>query len=281
MRKKVGILMVRLLTQADEKMIMDYLARNEIETSFLYANVVEFGVDNNKEIRRCADYYGFFKGDELKGILPFYNLGSCIPHYEDKEAILPFSELMKERYFEFLLGMSKIIRPLYEEIKNYKEIKSCDESSYFVNKNFKPIVLKGMTFIDAKQDDSGRAIDLIMEARVIGFKQEVTWEEAVKSLVQRGEEEEYIIAEKDGMLVSQACVQTYTPGINQIGSVYTSETARGNGYCKAVVSELCRRIIAKGKTPTLSVKKNNTPAVRAYTALGFENYDDYLIVRFK
>lgn len=43
-------------------------------------------------------------------------------------------------------------------------------------------------------------------------------------------------------------------------------------------TEICRRIIAKGKLPTLSVKKHNIPAVRAYTALGFENYDDYLIV---
>jgi predicted GNAT family acetyltransferase len=44
---------------------------------------------------------------------------------------------------------------------------------------------------------------------------------------------------------------------------------------------MCRRIIEKGKLPTLSVKKNNTPALRAYTSIGFENYDDYLIVRFK
>lgn len=50
-----GVLMIRLLTQADEQMILEYLKRNEIETSFLYANIIEFGVENRKDIRRCAD----------------------------------------------------------------------------------------------------------------------------------------------------------------------------------------------------------------------------------
>ncbi|MGB9813888.1 MAG: hypothetical protein ACPLRZ_08545 [Thermovenabulum sp.] len=28
------------------------------------------------------------------------------------------------------------------------------------------------------------------------------------------------------------------------------------------------------------VKKYNTPAVKAYSSLGFEHYDDYMMVRF-
>jgi GNAT superfamily N-acetyltransferase len=273
--------MVRLLTQADKEVVLEYLGRNEIETSFLYGNIIEFGVDNDKNIRRCADYYGFFMEGELKGILPFYNLGSCIPHYESEEAILPFAELMKERSFEFLLGMKKIIEPLFKEIKDYKEVLSCDESSYFVNNNFKPFVLEDVRFIKADGETSDKVIDFIVESRIKGFYQDITKEEVIKTLTQRGEEEDYIVAEKDGIIVAQACVQTYTRKINQIGSVYTTEKERGKGYCKAIVSELCRRIIERGKLPTLSVKKNNTPAVRAYNALGFEHYDDYLIARFE
>ena len=80
-------------------------------------------------------------------------------------------------------------------------------------------------------------------------------------------------------MVAQAGIQTYTPKINQIGSVYTPEEERGKGYAKAIVSEICKRIIERGKMPTLMVNKDNTPAVRAYNALGFEHYDDYLIVK--
>ena len=273
--------MIRLLTQTDKEEILEYLKRNEVETSFLYANVIEFGVDNDRDIRRCADYYGFFDGEILKGILPFYNLGSCIPHFEAIEAVPLFAEVMKERNFEFLLGMQSIIKPLYEQTKAYKEVLTYDESSYFTNRTLKPFILDGVNFIIARGVVSDNIVDFVLESRVKGFNQNATREDTKKSLLQRGEEEDYIFLEKDNRIVAQACVQTYTPKINQVGAVYTTEEERGKGYCKAIVSELCRRIIDKGKMPTLSVKKKNLPAVKAYTALGFKHYDDYLIVRYK
>ena len=272
--------MIRLLTQSDKQIILEYLERNEIETSFLYANIVEFGVENRKDIRRCADYYGFFDSDVLRGIIPFYNLGSCIPHYEVEDAVPLFAELMKQRDFEFLLGMHSIIEPLYEEVKACKKIESYDESSYFINRNFKPFVSHEISFIDARATICDKIVDFIIDANMKGFGGVTTRENVIKSLIQRGEEEDFIVAENNGKIVAQACVQTYTPRIAQIGAVYTAEEERGKGYCKAIVSELCRRIIAKGKIPTLSVKKKNIPAVRAYTAIGFEPYDDYLIIRF-
>ena len=140
--------MIRLLTQSDKEIVMNYIGRNEIETSFLYANVIEFGIDNNPEMRRCGDYYGFFDGEELRGILPFYNLGSCIPHYESVEAVPFFAEIMRKRDFKFLLGMRKDVMPLYEEIKNHKKIAEYSESSYFINKNFKPEELIGILHFD-------------------------------------------------------------------------------------------------------------------------------------
>ena len=81
-------------------------------------------------------------------------------------------------------------------------------------------------------------------------------------------------------LVAQACVQTFTINTNQIGAVYSLEEERGKGYAKAVVSELCERIISRGKLPTLIVNKQNTPALNAYKALGFEHHSDYLIIKF-
>lgn len=273
--------MIRILTQADKEVILEYLKRNEIETSFLYANVIEFGVDNDRNIRRCADYYGFFDGELLKGILPFYNLGSCIPHFETVDAVPLFAEVMRERNFEFLLGMQSVIKPLYEEIKAYKEIYTYDESSYFINKNFKPYRLDGVNYIIANGTASDRVVDFVLEARVKGFNQTAEREDLRKSIIQRGEEEKFIFLEKDSRIIAQACIQAYTSTINQIGAVYTTEEERGKGYCKAIVSELCRRAIDKGKMPTLSVKKKNLPAVKAYTALGFEHYDDYLIIRYK
>lgn len=47
------------------------------------------------------------------------------------------------------------------------------------------------------------------------------------------------------------------------------------------VSKLCCIIKERGKTPALMVRKNNTPAVRAYTSLGVRYYDDYSIITFE
>lgn len=273
--------MLRLLNDGDKETILLYLKAHEIETSFLYANVLQFGIGNRKAYRRCGDYYGYFDGESLRGILPIYNLGSCIPHFEDPDAVPFFTELMRKREFEVLMGMRRIIEPLYRGIKDCKEVQSVDQSSYFINRSFRPFKLDGIDFINADKEADGETIDFVLESRIKGFNQHASREDVEESFAEKGKEEEYIIARRGSKMVSAACVQTYTQSINQIGSVYTAESERGKGCCKAVVSEMCGRIIAGGKTPTLMVRKNNTPAVRAYTALGFVPYDDYLMIKFK
>ncbi len=274
--------MIRLLSGEDKQIVLEYIERNEIETSFLYGNVIDYGIDNRKEFRRCADYFGFFSDGRLTGILPFYNLGSCIPHYEQTEALDAFVQLMKERSFEFLLGMERIIRPIYNEISGFKDIVECNESSYFINKSFRPYVIDGLEFFDPRQkSDDKEVIDFIIQMRNRGFHEAVDAEQVTRSLVPANPEEDVVIAVKDGKMVAYAAIQTYTRTLNQIGSVYTAEEERGKGYCKAVVSELCKKILLKNKLPTLFARNNNIPAVKAYTALGFERFDDYLFIKFK
>lgn len=274
--------MIRLLTDNDKEQILDYLGRNEIETSFLYSNIAESGVDNRKEIKRCADYFGFFKDGSLAGILPFYNMGSCLPHFETEDAVPHFVQLMKERNFEFLLGMNRVVGPVFQEIKNFKEIAEYNDSSYLINKSFKPYLIDGLEFVDPRQRvDDEEVINFLVRVRNRGFHENTNAEDTKKSLSFNNPEEDKVLAVKDGKPVSYAKLQAYTNTINQIGSVYTEEEERGKGYCKAVVSELCGRIIARNKIPTLFARKNNTPAIKAYTALGFEYFDDYLLIKVK
>lgn len=273
--------MIRLLLEIDRKIVEEYLERNHIETTFLIGNIKYFGLENNRELRRCGDYYGYFEGGQLKGILPFYNLGSCIPHYESEGAIPYFVKLMKERNFKFLLGMKKIIEPLYEEIKDFKTKAEVSDDVYYINKSFKEFKLRGIEIKNHYELDLNLVVDFLIEANMVGFQsKDYTKEEAIKSLNQRPVEEDCLFAIKDGKIVSTACIQTTTNKISQIGGVYTTPKERGKGYCKAVVSELCRRIIERGKIPTLMVRKDNVPAVKAYEALGFEFYDDYMIIEF-
>jgi len=274
--------MIRLLKQSDKQIILKYLNENGIETIFLYHDIVKFGVENKMNIDQCADYFGFFDEGVLKGILPFYNNGSCIPYYMDSDAVPLFIELMKERNFKSLTGMGKVIRHLHEELKPYKNIKEYRENYYFINRSFKPFILDGINFSNANAASSNEVIDFILGDAIIDEADRFAKRDEIrKSLAERKTEEEYIFAEKDGRLLSQACILLCTPQYSHISGVYTAETERGKGYAKAVVSELCRRVTARGKIPTLSVRKGNTPAVKAYTALGFEPYDDYLIIKYE
>lgn len=276
-----GLIMVRILSQADKEIVLEYLERNHMETTFLIGNVLEFGMDNDRDKRRCGDYYGFFEGDELRGVLPFYNLGSCIPHFEAEAAVEEFSKLMLNRDFEFLLGMEKIIKPLFERIKENKKVLDYSEDSYFINNNFKPFYSEGLEVKDAQEIDIDKAVEFNIYANKDGFGNENSRESTLKTLKQRADEEDFIFGISNGKIIAQACIQTFTNKVNQIGGVYTLGDERGKGYCKAIVSTLCERIVKRGKIPTLMVKKTNTPAVRAYNSVGFEYYDDYLIIKFE
>jgi ribosomal protein S18 acetylase RimI-like enzyme len=259
--------------------MFDYLQRNEKEADFLLGSVLQFGVTNRRNILRCGDYFGYFEGDALKGIIVFNNLGSCVPHYESVEAILYFSRLMIMRRFSMLLGTDRLIRPLFEAISRYKSMREYEECSYCINSDLKPFKLQGIEFIDVSKDNDISILDFVRKAYLKGFGAERTIEDTRLLLSQRHEDEEFIILSKDDKLIAQACIQTFTDSINQIGAVYTLEEERSKGYAKAVVSELCERIVQRGKRPTLVVNKYNTPALNAYNALGFEHNEDYLIIR--
>jgi len=271
--------MIRLLKNEDRETVLDYVLRNETAASFLYSNVMEAGLENNPGVRRCADYYGYFKGDRLQGILTFYNLGSCIPHFEASDAMSVFAEIMCKRDFQVLLGMSSVIKPLFEKIKSMKSVLEYDECEYLINNNFKPFMIEDI-LIKKADWSCAEEVDFISKAFTTGLNNPTSKDEAIKIIKGRSETEEFLIAKRGGKIVAQACIQSYTERLCQIGGVCTAEEERGKGYCKAIVSELCSCILRRGKVPALFVLKSNTPAIRAYKALGFDYFDDYLMIKF-
>jgi len=255
------------------------MKRNEEEAAFLAGNAARYGIMNRGDILRCGDYFGYFEGFALKGVIAFYNMGTCAPHFESLGAVPYFAQIMTVGRYSMLIGIDRIIRPLFESIKYYKFLKKFEECSYCINRNFKPFKLEGVEFLDVTGNNCLDILSFVRKAYLQGFEVERTLESTKQLLTQKSEEEEFIILSKDDKLLAQACIQTVTDNTSQIGAVYTLEEERGKGYGKAVVSELCERIIKRGKLPTLIVNKQNTPALAAYKALGFEHHDDYLIIR--
>ncbi|TWH47843.1 GNAT family N-acetyltransferase [Sporomusa sp. KB1] len=273
--------MIRLLTGDDNPEVKAYLERNYMETALLSGNLARCGIDNDRMSRRAGDYYGYFSAGRLEGILAFFNLGNVVPHFEAAKAIGSFIEIMRQRRFEVLVGMKRLVEPLCLALAPYKKVRDCENSYYLVNHEIRPYSLDCVHQIAAVEAvDREMALTFIVEAYRQGFKRRFNQELAVKLIEDRGPEETLLFLLINKMPVAQAIIQVATGRINQIGGVYTSEHSRGKGYCKALVAELCGQIHAAGKIPTLMVRKDNSPAVRAYQALGFAYYDEYLIVKF-
>jgi ribosomal protein S18 acetylase RimI-like enzyme len=275
----VGEALLKLLNDLDRDEIFEYLNRNEEEAEFLIGNAMQFGISNNGDMLRCGDYFGYFEGDTLKGIIAFYNIGSCIPHYESPGAIPYFCQLMLMRRFGMLLGADRLIRPLFEAVRHSKYLRDIEECIYCVNSSPIQFSIEGAEIYEVTEAADSSVLEFVRNAYLHGFGAGRSIEDTRLLLSQKGEQEDFLLLSVDNRFVAQACIQAYTDSTCQIGAVYTLEEERGKGYAKAIVSELCRRIAERGKLPTLMVNKYNIPALRAYKALGFEERDDYLIIR--
>lgn len=273
--------MVRVLDNIDKNIVLNYLDKNNIEAAFLIQNVLTYGLENDNTKENCGDYYGYFESDKLKGILPFYNHGGCFPHYESIKAINEFSEIIINKNIDTLIGMKYIVEPFYVILNEIKELQFYSETSYYTNNNFKPYLLEGVKFVSGDELPSEMSSSFIMKAFQEGFRTIKNRNEMSQICTGRYIDKDFIFLLKNGEIKAQANIQTYTDKINQVGGVFTLSSERGKGYGKAVVSEICRRIIKQGRIPTLMVRKNNTPAVRAYKALGFTHYDDFLVISYK
>jgi uncharacterized protein len=82
--------------------------------------------------------------------------------------------------------------------------------------------------------------------------------------------------------VPVAKVGTNARGIfyDQIGGVFTEKRLRSRGLSSYLMTELMKHISGDHKSSTLFVKKDNGPALRMYTNLGFTNEDDFRISYF-
>jgi len=82
----------------------------------------------------------------------------------------------------------------------------------------------------------------------------------------------------DGKLVSFAAASMDEVG-GIIAPVVTDAGYRNRGYATSVVSALVERILQKTELALIFVEKNNQPAFRVYTKVGFKPYKEFFVAR--
>lgn len=85
----------------------------------------------------------------------------------------------------------------------------------------------------------------------------------------------------DDELVAKA--NTNAIGFNwiQLGGIFTHPLYRRNGYAWQLISAICRRTTAAGKSTALFVKDINIPAIELYKKLGFKKTATFTIAYFE
>jgi GNAT superfamily N-acetyltransferase len=82
----------------------------------------------------------------------------------------------------------------------------------------------------------------------------------------------------DGKVIATAGTHVISPkyGIGCVGNVFTHPDYRGHGYAAVCTSAVVRDVLAAGcRDVVLNVRHDNTPAIHAYTRLGFAEHSRY------
>ncbi|MFL6445753.1 MAG: GNAT family N-acetyltransferase, partial [Candidatus Sulfotelmatobacter sp.] len=79
----------------------------------------------------------------------------------------------------------------------------------------------------------------------------------------------YLGIREGGRLAAMAGERLKVPGYTEISAVCTHPEHTGKSYARLLTSEVMHRIRARGETPFLHVRQDNTRAIAVYELLGF------------
>jgi uncharacterized protein len=74
--------------------------------------------------------------------------------------------------------------------------------------------------------------------------------------------------EADGAILFKAEASAWTPAAVQLQQVWVDPEARGRGYARRALCDLCRLLLERVPTVCLFVRPENTPALRLYDSIG-------------
>jgi ribosomal protein S18 acetylase RimI-like enzyme len=99
----------------------------------------------------------------------------------------------------------------------------------------------------------------------------------ITNIISKGQ---ILAAEMNGKLVGKINVSAVSYTRYLVGGVYVHPDFRGLGIAKRMAEKFIEALVSQDKGVTLFVKKNNIPAKKIYTGLGFKTIGDYRITYY-
>jgi uncharacterized protein len=277
--------MIRLLGPGDEARVLAFLDRDHATNLILISDIVEYGMDNRGHIFH-GDYYGSFRGEELRGAAAFFNFGSMFLHAEGEDAAAELSRHLAglaktPRYFTAREQWAVMFVGEMEKRGIVPDKLERQELLALTREEFEPRGAGGGRARFARPEDLEAVMDLQrgFQLEYFGISTELE-EELGRMAVERMAGDGIVVAEVGGEVVAKVEAVVRTRRMGLIGGVYTRPEQRGRGLAGECMSLLCDRLLEGYEAAVLNVALSNQPALRIYRGLGFRHVADYRMAVF-
>jgi ribosomal protein S18 acetylase RimI-like enzyme len=281
--------MIRILHPGDEALVEAFLLPRLESSMFLVGNIRAAGL-NDRGQRYEGTYAAAFDGDTITGVVAHYWNGNIIAQAPlDVAALSRAAVATSGRPIKGLIGPLRQVTTMMDGFGVELARIQVDETEYLYS-----LSLDALVEPDTLREGRVRGrrlappdLELAVEWRVaysleaLGDFDTPELRDRVRAGMQASLEagEVWMLEDEAGTPLAQSAFNAVTTEAVQVGGVWTPPALRGRGYGRAVVAASLRDARAEGKRQAiLFTGVHNTPAQKAYIALGFQHIGDYRIV---
>ena len=193
-------------------------------------------------------------------------------------------------YVVQLRGDREAVRLLLDGLSSEKvELQSPLDCEDLVLAKFKPKVREEMVLMSMRKGEESIQMIVVPERLSAEDAEQVAdlmrradprwWGEVTAERIKSRVGDAFLLGiRQDGRIVSVGMARLTGFGSN-INVIATDERWRNRGYATSAVSALVKEIFKTSETALIHVIKDNAPAVRAYSKVGFKPYKTYLSIR--
>jgi hypothetical protein len=261
--------------------IQSYLEEHRQENMIVLSDLI--GRHDQRPTRRNRlSLRGYREGDTIIAVLGTYEHGRAFPHWTDDTALEAILEDVRQQNMRWLMGVQRVVDPLLQRLTAQGYRIRYDEKDFLCYVDRAHLQLQENNAVRrATMDDLDEVTELRCRFEVEYFHTRRTnvstsW---CRDIARRYIHQGVYVAERAGEIISMVAVEAAALDVAQVGAVYTNERYRGQGLAKSVVSAICKELLGHKNQVTLTVRRDNTPALAAYRAIGFQRWCDYRMTR--
>ena len=189
-----------------------------------------------------------------------------------------------------LRGSRKAVELLLDSVDLEKvELQAPAPCRDLVLKKYKPQIVHDLVLMHLRRGEENIQVKHVPERLTVEDAEEVArvlreadpewWGEITAERQRAGFENAYWLGiKRDNKLVSIGLTRFMDFGSN-IGAIATDRNSRNQGFATSIVSALVQEILKHSPSALIHVLKDNIPAVKVYSTVGFKPYKEYLLMR--